>query len=1550
MNASQNISNQQAFNKNKKNHSRKVAMPKKSDNQPMASRWNTQPSNEEIKTLSNLLNKGSSAEAKQMALAMTQRFPKHGFAWKVLGAIYQKQGMPLEAVEAFKKATELMPDAEAHYNLGNVYFDQEQLQLAQLQYQQAVKIFPGFSKAHYNLGSVFKSLGCLELAESSYKQALKLDPKNAQMHFNLGAIFQEQQRLPEAINSYLQALKTQPDLVSAHINLGVVYKTLGRLPEAEKHDRKALSIDSEHPYALNNLGLLLSERGQYAEAEAYLRKALQISPEFMDAYNNLGLALHDMRRWDEAVTVFEKALAYNPNQVAALSNLSITFSAQGLLGKAEACLKQALALDPNFVNLYINLASNFLHQGLTQQAETCYAQALKIQPDLTKAQSNLLFVMNYSAHHNANERLQQARHYNQMVAAKVNTAFTSWQYQAPTKRLRIGLVSGDLHQHAVAYFLENLLQHINAETIELIAYPTDACEDQVTTRLKPYFSLWRPLSELSDQAAAQQIHDDGIHVLLDLSGHSAGNRLPVFAWKPAPVQVSWLGYFATTGMAVMDYFLADEVGVPKANQAQFTEIVKYLPDTRLCFTVPNSTMEVSPLPAQTNGYITFGCFQNRAKVGDQVLALWVKILQALPTAKLRWQCKSFSDAAAREDLYQCLNKLGIHADRLILCNMVEREDYLAAHAEVDMILDTFPFPGGTTTCEALWMGVPTLTLTGDTLIARQGASLLTAAGLTDWITVDQTDYINKAIAYCHDLNQLIRLRANLRAQVLASSLFDAPRFAKNMEKALWEMWDEKSNAIQNHASHQTAIEKQASIEKDVSIEIQYQAVTKEDFERSKKLQTKHSLIVLSATKLSETDFWNQSALGLSLKALFEREPELSAKIAFNNARGLAEIFNEGIEQAENNAILIFIHDDVWIDEANFTEAISAGLEQFDVIGVAGNRRRLPNQPAWAFIDQQFTWDEKSNLSGRVAHGNNALGEVSEFGAVPAECELLDGVFLAAKKTTLNKSKVQFDIQFDFHFYDMDFCRSARQTGLKLGTWPIKLTHQSSGAFGSPHWQEKYQLYLNKWDAGLSSSDEKNNTHELQQAVNEVLKLAIEQQNSGQLEQAEKLYLEIIRIQPHHAEANHNLGVIEAHTKDIHTALPRLEAAVMAMPEHEQFWVSYIDALMQAGDVDATADALELGQKFGLSTSTAQTLAAEFIEAFDLHQAPPQPTQLKNSAQDKASDKNHPSITTLIPAFNTQFIPELLASLVTQTFKSFKVIISDDSPNNEVTKLINSPEMQELKKLLNLKIIEGPQKGGYANTFHLVRNYAHQSDFFHILLDDDIIYPTFYETHMRKHSSILAPVSISARWTANQFGQPLSLPMDESTSQSFSLQFNAAAIFKALIPRCDNKLGEWSHAVFRKEAADSILNPYLNGICYFGLDDIGSFIHATSQKSGIWIPTPLGFFRTHDRQNTNRINNTTIKCAHYAWIAFAIIGIENALISKEKAWQCIRYISHSIRERYSEDTLGISMLTLLDAHHEYSAMFKEDFLALWNSYLEEVQLQKVLVGDLNIQLL
>lgn len=541
----------------------------------------------------------------------------------------------------------------------------------------------------------------------------------------------------------------------------------GRLSQAELLYKKIIQESPGHtdvPHFHRNLGDVRLALGKLDAAVGSYHQALLLKPDYADAYLNQGAALHSQGKFDAAVENFGKAIALAPDNPVARNNLALT-------------LQEQAKLDEAVMN---------------------YQQALVLKPDYIKAHSNLLFTLSYHSRCSPDEYLEEARRYGEKVLARAKP-YTRWQISPAeqasqsTQSLRVGLVSGDFRTHPVAFFLERVLACLDPARIELVAYSTNRQEDELTARIKPRFAAWNTLEGMNDETAAQKIHGDGIHILIDLAGHTgrtSDKRLPLFAWKPAPVQVSWLGYFASTGVPGMDYLLADPISVPASHQSHFTEMVWHLPDSRLCFTPPAESANTlrTPLPAMRNGHIIFGCFQSLPKVNEGVLSVWARIFRALPQARLRLQNKQMSCPASREHLLQRLTQAGIAPEQVTLEQPTNREAYLAAHAEVDIILDTFPYPGGTTTCEALWMGVPTLTLAGNTLLSRQGASLLACAGLPDWIARDENDYVTRALAHATDINRLAHLRSTLRAQMLASPLCDAPRFALNLEKALQGMW------------------------------------------------------------------------------------------------------------------------------------------------------------------------------------------------------------------------------------------------------------------------------------------------------------------------------------------------------------------------------------------------------------------------------------------------------------------------------------------------------------------------------------------------------------------------------------------------------------------------------------------------------------------------------------------------------------------------------------------------------------------------------------------
>lgn len=995
------------------------------------------PSKQKINDLLALYQAKNYSEAISKAQKLTKHFPEHGLGWNVLGLSYLFTGKTEQALRPLQKLATLAPnDAAVRSNLGNVLRDLGRLPEAEASYRTALKIDPRYVTALINLGALLMSMKRFEESENCYRNALQITPSAAAVHRGLGNVLRSMGRLGDALKCYQTALSIEPNSAITYCDCGSALWLDGQVQKAIEHYRLSLKFDPYSVASHNDLAVALLKSGKWAECASHCQVAIRLDPSVYQPYVNLGNALSELGQYAEAETSYRNALKLNPNLAEAHSNLGNVLLKQGRIIEAESCCKTALTIAPHFTEAFMNLGNVYKDLGQLIEAENCYHKVMHLDPYHANAFGDLLFSLNYRET-KPDYIFELARQFGIEASFKTPDRFTEWAIEPAPRRLRIGFVSGDLGYHPVGYFLEGLLAELDQQTLELYAYTTSSKNDELSGRIRTHFSSWKSIQGLNDEDAAQLIYDDGIHILIDLSGHTAKNRLPVFAWKPAPVQVSWLGYFATTGLPEMDYLIADHWTLPKSEEIYFTENIWRLPDTRLCFTPPIEDIDVSPLPALNNRRITFGCFNNLNKMNEAVVALWARVLKAVPDSRLFIKSRQLGDAALQQQTLARFAAHDIPAERLTLEGADPRSAYLVAYQRVDIALDPFPFTGGTTSVEGLWMGVPVLTLAGERFLSRQGVGILMNAGLEDWIAKDADDYVARAVSHASNVERLSDLRQKLRQQVLTSPLFDATRFARNFEAAMRGMWQ--------RFEEQPTSKAQSLLYK----------INKTNQNR---------VVIISATQLNEAEFWEKSALGRSLPHHLKQDARLSASIAFANTQGLPEIFNQAIDQAEDQDMLVFMHDDVWIDEVHsLADVVIEGLAHFDVLGVAGNRRRVQGQPAWGFIDGNLTPDNPINLSGRIAHGEKPFGKVSYFGETPAECELLDGVFIAAKKISLSSNKVHFDPQFDFHFYDLDFCRSARRAGLKLGTWQIKLTHQSGGNYRSAHWREKSQLYLSKWD-------------------------------------------------------------------------------------------------------------------------------------------------------------------------------------------------------------------------------------------------------------------------------------------------------------------------------------------------------------------------------------------------------------------------------------------------------------------------------------------------------
>jgi len=585
------------------------------------------------------------------------------------------------------------------------------------------------------------------------------------------------------------------------------------------------AADPQAKRAAFQAGLADLQRGDAAGAAARLQPLLAADPDNADILHVLGLALHKSDRSDEGVALMARAIARNPRQPDFLINLANVHRERGepdaaepLLRRAVAlapqygkawqvlasllrqleklseavdCRRKAVALDPTSAPLLVRLASALVDARHVAEGRSIYRQALARDPGNITAHSSLALSSHYLPGDKA-ELFVLQRAAGAAIAAKLPAPAAHGNRRDPERRLRIGYVSADFHLHSVAFFLAPVFAAHDAAKIELFAYSDVAKPDAVTDRLRALIPNWRDARGLTDAALAEAIRHDDIDILVDLAGHTAGNRLGVFARRPAPLQVNWLGYPDTTGLAAMDARLTDGIADPEGADVFAVEKLVRLPQGFLCYGASDEAPAVAPLPAGADQAITFGSFNNLPKLSDETLDLWAQVLLAVPDSKLLLKARGLADPAIRQGVVARFALAGVEQSRLRFVGRVrDYRGHMALYGEIDIGLDSLPYNGTTTTCEALWMGVPTVTLAGDRHCARVGASLLTRVGLADLVAETPEDYVAVAARLASDRKRLAELRAGMRARLRASPLMDAKGFTESLEEAYRTLWRDR---------------------------------------------------------------------------------------------------------------------------------------------------------------------------------------------------------------------------------------------------------------------------------------------------------------------------------------------------------------------------------------------------------------------------------------------------------------------------------------------------------------------------------------------------------------------------------------------------------------------------------------------------------------------------------------------------------------------------------------------------------------------------------------
>ena len=716
-----------------------------------------------------------------------------------------------------------MLSIEQAFNLALDHHQAGRLAEAAPIYRQILKLHPRHSNSLYFLGRLELDGGNFEPAEHLFRRAIETDGSNAFYFDYLAQSLQAQGKLTEAISAYREAIRLHPNYAIARANLAGALETEGSLVEAESSFLESLRVESGLTEAHFELGNFLVRQQRWSEARDCYLEAVRQRPTFFQAQTRLGQVLHNEGLFRESAHVFQQALMLCPNDAMTYFYLAVALQFSGRSAEAcgafEECLRlepqhaaaysslgevfmqmdkrdeaivasrKAIEIDPN-VYAYSSLAICLLSQGRHDDAMETFRTAVRVHPDDARQHSNLLYALNFHPGYDAPAIFAEHRRWAERHADPLAVGHRPHlNDRDPQRRLRIGYVSSHFRQHAVNFFSEPMLAAHDHATFEIFCYSNVAqkdCDD-VTRRVRDYADHWREIAAKTDEQASQLVRDDQIDILVDLAGHIGGDRLLLFARKPAPIQVTYLGYQNTTGMAAMDYRLTDAWSDPPGmTEAYYSETLVRLPRTFFCYHPIDDSLDITPLPAGQRGFITFGSFNNFAKVTPQVIAAWAQIMTALPGSRLvLW---AIVGETLNEYVYRSFEAYGVERQRIDLQGRRPLREFRELIAQVDIALDPFPFNGHTTTCDSLWMGVPVIMLAGTTYASRFGSSALVALGLADLIATTCEQYVRNAVSLAQDIPRLTSLRLELRDRMSRSPILEAGQFTRYLEAAYREMW------------------------------------------------------------------------------------------------------------------------------------------------------------------------------------------------------------------------------------------------------------------------------------------------------------------------------------------------------------------------------------------------------------------------------------------------------------------------------------------------------------------------------------------------------------------------------------------------------------------------------------------------------------------------------------------------------------------------------------------------------------------------------------------
>lgn len=697
----------------------------------------------------------------------------------------RRRGEPSSALAYAKRAVESDPgDAAALHALGRLHKANGDAAAAEDAYRRGLEAAPDSAENAISLGIVLRAKGDLDGAIDCYRRALGRHPGRIEALVNLGNALADRGDIDAAIETFRQAIRRAPEAAEPWVNLGRLLVARGRIDDAEVLLADARRRFPHDPRVAREMGTVFEARGDLRGAGELYQSAALAVPDDLRAHHLYAEAVRRLGGITESIPIYRHCLQLDPDDAEVRNNLSVALRVDGHLGEALDLARQAVALAPDLIEAHASVADALTAMGRADEADRIYAGIAQSAPNPVLA--NFLLTTTYVDGIPPETSLERHCTYGDRVAAHVGPPLQNPTPADAERPLRIGYLSGDLRLHSVTSFLEPVLAHHDGGSFQVHCYYTQAERDEVTARLQALVHGWVQAERLSDDALAERIRADGIDILVDLSGHTAGNRLDVLARKPAPIQALWLGYPTTSGLPTMDYRITDGHADPAGYEAFNREALVRLPQSYYCYRPPQDAPDVA---LRTDGPITFASFNNLGKMSDACVGLWSRVLVTAPGSRLLLKARGLTDPACAEGIVGRFARHGIARERLLFSGWNQaRGGHLALYGQADIALDTYPYNGGTTTCEALWMGLPVVSLSGRSHASRMGASLLRAAALPEFVTDEPDAFVRIAATLAADRHRLAALRTGLRDHLRASALMDEAGFTRELESAYRSMW------------------------------------------------------------------------------------------------------------------------------------------------------------------------------------------------------------------------------------------------------------------------------------------------------------------------------------------------------------------------------------------------------------------------------------------------------------------------------------------------------------------------------------------------------------------------------------------------------------------------------------------------------------------------------------------------------------------------------------------------------------------------------------------